>query len=63
MKWTDEDHELVRILTEDGWSVEEISADTGLSVGSIKRSRRLSADKKLSADKIYELEKRIETYY
>ena len=38
-KWTDEDHELVKILTAQGLTVAQISNETGLSVGGIKRSR------------------------
>lgn len=49
-KWTDEDHELVQIFTAQGMTVEQIS---GLSVGSIKRSRavnRGSSVNRISAD-------------
>ena len=38
-KWTDEDHELVKILTAQGLTVAQISSETGLSV--IKRSRAI----------------------
>jgi hypothetical protein len=48
--WTPEDHELVNFLTAQGWTVDEISLDTGYSVGSIKRSRGLQRNR-ISADK------------
>lgn len=41
-KWTDEDHELVKILTAQGLTVAQISSETGLSVGGIKRSRAIN---------------------
>lgn len=41
-KWTDEDHELVKILTAQGLTVAQISNETGLSVGGIKRSRAIN---------------------
>ena len=41
-KWTDEDHELVKILTAQGLTVAQISNETGLSVGGIKRSRAVN---------------------
>lgn len=51
--WTLEDHELVKFLTTQGWTVDEISADTGYSVGSIKRSRGLQRNR-ISSDKVVE---------
>lgn len=47
-KWTDEDHELVKILTAQGLTVAQIALETGLTPGGIKRSRvvnRLTATK------------------
>lgn len=41
-KWTDDDHELVKILTAQGLTVAQISNETGLSVGGIKRSRAIN---------------------
>ena len=41
-KWTDDDHELVQILTAQGLTVAQISNETGLSVGGIKRSRAVN---------------------
>lgn len=40
-KWTDDDHALVAELTDQGYTVEAISEETGLSIGGIKRSRSL----------------------
>jgi hypothetical protein len=51
-KWTHEDHELVERLTAEGLTVAQISNETGLTVGGIKRSRavnRLTAAKELTA--------------
>lgn len=70
-KWTDEDHELVKILTAQGLTVAQISSETGLSVGGIKRSRavnRLTAansDPKpqqivASGDELLQLRQRVE---
>lgn len=47
-KWTEEDHELVKILTAQGLTVAQIATETGLTPGGIKRSRavnRLTATK------------------
>lgn len=41
-KWTDEDHELVQILSAQGLTVAQISSETGLSVGGVKRSRAVN---------------------
>ena len=41
MNWTDEDHELVRVMVDAGMSSKEIAAETGYSLGSIKISRRM----------------------
>lgn len=66
-KWTDEDHELVKILTAQGLTVAQISDETGLTVGSIKRSRtinRITAANLLTnkpqSDELIQLRVRIE---
>lgn len=41
-KWTQEDHEVVKILTAAGLTVAEIAQETGLSPGGIKRSRAVN---------------------
>ena len=42
MKWAEEEHSVVRDLTELGYTVREFADETGYSVGSIQRSRAIS---------------------
>jgi hypothetical protein len=59
-KYTQTDKDLVHLLTTQGWTVEEISAELDMPAGTVKMFRRLtkkiSADNEVSAD-IYNLEK------
>lgn len=41
-KWTQEDHEVVKILTAEGLTVAQIAQETGLSPGGIRRSRAIN---------------------
>lgn len=52
-RWTEDDHNLVQLLTAQGLTVAQIASETGLSVGGIKRSRtvsRSSKDNRLTED-------------
>ena len=53
-KYTQIDKDLVHLLTQQGWTVEEISVELDMPVGTVKLFRRLtkkiSADTSLSAD-------------